>query len=153
MKTQTAVILWVCVAFGVLSLCVCGLVSSYLTSQLIAQKNRRVMLVVAKHNYPKGTAITNAQDVFELRDIRETDAPSGYLTEVEKLNRMILNQDILEGEPITISHLKDQNRVSLYQVVPVGKAGSGRQLILVIGEGREELVRVGTHIDVIEKQN
>jgi len=32
MKTQTVVILWVCVAFGFLSLCVCGLVASYLGS-------------------------------------------------------------------------------------------------------------------------
>src|SRR5439155_23798932 len=97
MKTQTIVILWVCVAFGFLSLCVCGLVSSYLTSQLIAQKNRRVMLVVAKHNYPKGTAISNAEEMFELREIREADAPSGYLTEVEEQNRRILIKDIRES--------------------------------------------------------
>src|SRR6516165_4262856 len=106
--------------FVYFALIIALLVASYLTSQLIAQRSKKVMLVVAKHNYPKGTAITNAEDMFELRDIREADAPSGYLTEVEKLNRMTLNQDIREGEPITISHLKDQNRVTLYQVVPVG---------------------------------
>src|SRR5262245_53026911 len=85
MKTQTIVILWVCVAFGFLSLCVCGLVASYLTSQLIAQKNERVVLVVAKQNYSRGSAITNAEEMFELREIRQADAPPGFLTELKEL--------------------------------------------------------------------
>src|SRR6266404_292641 len=107
MKTRTIVILCVggALCFGCL---ICGgLVASYLTSQLIAQKNKRVVLVVAKLDYPKGTIITDPEQMFELREILESDAPPGILTDLEDLQDQTLTNDIRKGEPVQHHYLEE----------------------------------------------
>ena len=36
--------------------------------RLFEPRNKQVMVVVAKHDYPKGTAITDPEQMFELRE-------------------------------------------------------------------------------------
>jgi Flp pilus assembly protein CpaB len=137
MKTQTIVILCVGVTVGVGCLIVCGLVGSYLTSQLIAQKNARVLLVVARHNYPKGTVVKNPEEMFELREIRHADAPSGYITELEEVGGRTLTRDINEGEPLVEGDLQ------------LDPPGPGRRYLDLVVKARENSIRAGTRVDVI----
>lgn len=127
-------------------------VSSYLVSQLIAQRNRKVTLVVAKHDYPKGTTISDPEQMFELREMFDRDAPGDRVFDLEKLRNQTLTSDIGEGQPVQSSFLqkpKDAtNRVKL------DPPGPGRKYIgLLPVKAREESIRVGTRVDVIQRRS
>jgi len=136
MKPKTIII--VCsLVFGFVCLTCCGLVASYLTSQLIAQKNKRVLLVVARHNYPNGAAINDPEEMFELQEIREADAPSGFITELEELRGRTLTRDISEGEPLVEGDSK------------LDPPSPGRKYLDLVVEARANSIRAGTRVDVI----
>jgi Flp pilus assembly protein CpaB len=137
MKTQTIVILCIGVAVAFVCLIFGGLVASYLTSQLIAQKNMRVLLVVARHNYPSGTAINDPEEMFEMREFFASDAPSGRVTELEELRGRTLTRDISEGEPLLEGDSK------------LDPPGPGRKYLDLVVKARENSIRAGTRVDVI----
>ena len=140
MKPKTIIIL--CgVVFGFVCLTCCGVVASYLTSQLIAQKNMRVLLVVARHNYPSGTAINDPEEMFEFREFPASDAPSGYVTELEELRGRTLTRDISEGEPLIEGDSK------------LDPPGPGRKYLDLIVEARANSIRAGTRVDVILRKS
>jgi len=124
MKTQSIVILSVCASFCFLCLVVCGLVSSYLTSQLIAQKNAKVAVVIAKHNYSKGTAIIDPEAMFEIREILQLDAPACAVSDLKDLRDRTLTSDIREGQPVQNAFLestKDASKSALIDDPEPGK--------------------------------
>jgi Flp pilus assembly protein CpaB len=86
------------------------LIAGFLVTQLILQINAKVMLVVAKHNYPKGTIITNPEEMFETRQFYESDAPQGAISDIEELRNCTLNTDILEGQPVQSFFLERSRR-------------------------------------------
>jgi Flp pilus assembly protein CpaB len=85
-------------------------VGGYLVMQLIEQANKKVMLVVAKQNFPKGTIITNPEEMFEKREFYESDAPQGAISDLEELKNCTLNTDILEGQPVQSFFLERSRR-------------------------------------------
>jgi Flp pilus assembly protein CpaB len=152
MKTQTVAIFWVSVAIclGCL-ICGGGLVASYLTSQLVAQRNKTAMLVVAKHDYAKGTTIADPNQMFELREFREIDAPQAAVTDLdERLRGMTLRNDIHEGQPLQFIFLE---KAGVRRLAKLDPPGPGKQHFPIIAKGREESVKVGTRVDVIQNQS
>jgi pilus assembly protein CpaB len=147
MKTQNIIILWVSIALGFGCLICGGLVASYLTSQLIAQRNKRVMVFVAKHNYPNGTAITDPQQMFELQSILEMDAPPFVVTELEELRDRTLTHDIHEGEPAVHFHLERTQDV--LKSMLVDEIDPGKRTIEVKTKARRGFIKPGSRVDVI----
>jgi uncharacterized protein (TIGR03067 family) len=100
----------VCLFFlTVLIFFVCG----YLFIDLTPQRNNAVvLLVVAKHNYPEGTAITDPEQMFELREISESDAPLSYIVDLEKLRNTTLTSDIRAGEPVAKHFLLETRKLT-----------------------------------------
>jgi Flp pilus assembly protein CpaB len=159
MKTQTVVILWVsgAICLGCL-ICGGGLVASYLTSQLIAQRNKTVMLVVAKHDYPKGTIIADPDQMFEISEFREIDAPQAAVTDLdEKLRGLTLTSDIREGQPLQRTSLDapalKRLREDLNLLQKLAPPGPGKQHFRMIAKGHEEFVKAGSRVDVIHNRS
>jgi len=105
MKSKTMILMVVAV--------VCGLVASYLTSQLIAQKNRKVNLVVAKKNISQWTPIKNPDEMFEIREWPESDAPQGYIGDMKELKDRVVLKDMEAEKPIALTMLQDKSKVGL----------------------------------------
>ncbi len=147
MKTQSIVILSVCVAFCFLCLVACGLVSSYLTSQLIAQKNAKVLLLVAKDNYPEGAAIKDPEEMFEFQEILARDAPVGFFSDLEDLRGLTLISGIRKGQPVLqgfVQKTKDTTKsVSIDHLAP------GRRAIAIKTKGQWGFIEAGSRYDVI----
>jgi Flp pilus assembly protein CpaB len=163
MKTQTVIILWVSGAFclGCL-ICGGGLVASYLTSQLIAQKNKKVMLVVAKRDYPKGTEISDPEQMFELREFFDKDAPQAAVVDFDEgskglIRGSILMNDIHEGQPLQLIFLERPALKKLREDVnlhlKLDPPGPGKQHFRMIAKGREQFIKAGSRVDVIQKQS
>jgi len=55
---------------------VCGLVASYMTSQLIAQNKEEVMVLAAKERINQWGTIREPKDMFELKPILKKNAPA-----------------------------------------------------------------------------
>jgi pilus assembly protein CpaB len=105
MKSKTMILMVVAV--------VCGLVASYLTSQLIAQKNRKVQLVVAKKAVTQWSMIKNPDEMFEVREWAESEAPSGFVTDIKDLKDRQALKDIEQDKPVTASMLVDKNKLGM----------------------------------------
>jgi pilus assembly protein CpaB len=105
MKSKTMILMVVAV--------VCGLVASYLTSQLIAQKNKKVNLVVAKKNVSQWTPIKNPEELFELREWPESDAPQGAIGDMKELKDRVVLKDIEAEKPVSQTMLQDKAKVGL----------------------------------------
>jgi hypothetical protein len=117
------------------------LVTSYLVTELIAQRNRIVMLVVAKHDYPKGTTISDPEQMFELRAVFDRDAPGDRVFNVEKLRNHTLTSDIAEGQPVQSSFLeKPKDATSRVKLDP---PGPGRKIPFNTGQSSRRLYSRG----------
>ncbi len=122
---------------------------------LFEPRNKTVMLVVAKHDYPAGTIITNPEKMFELREMLEQDAPLSRCTEVGEVPRgSILRDDIHEGEPLKTANVLPPSFAALLYYGKLEPPGPGRQYLpITIAQAREESVRVGTRVDVIQSRS
>jgi hypothetical protein len=138
--------------FAGLAVILSVLATSYLISQLIAQKNKKVMLVVAKHGYAKGTTITDPEQMLELKEFFEVDAPQAAVSDLdERLRGMTLTKDIHEGQPLQFIFLEETKGASAR--AKLDPPGPGKQHFPIIAKGREESVKVGTRVDVIQNQS
>ena len=124
----------------------------------IEQKNRprndKVMVVVAKHDYPKGTIITDPDQMFEVREFLEADAPHGtfYVSEVGQVGPpAILTEDIHEGQPFLNRSGEPLTFEALIKVGKLEPPGPGREyLAIMTAQARQDSIRVGTRVDVFE---
>jgi Flp pilus assembly protein CpaB len=97
--------------FVYLALIITVLVAGWLISQLIAARNMKVMVLVAKHYYPKGTAITDPEEFFEFKEFRMSDVPIDAVYFVEQLQNCTLMGDVQEGQAIQFSLLEKNQDV------------------------------------------
>src|SRR6266851_634731 len=105
MKSKTMILMVVAV--------VCGLVASYLTSQLIAQKNLKVQLLVAKKPVTQWSMIKNPEEMFELRDWAASEAPGGYMTNIEELKGRQALKDIEQDKPVVTTMLVQKDKLGM----------------------------------------
>ena len=111
-----------------------------------------VMVVVAKHDYPKGTILTDPQEMFELREFGYFDAPGAF----EKLEEIgsdgVLTEDIREGQPLTRKSVASRFLKALKDLINDDPPGPGRHYSgIVSAKARQGSIRVGTRVDVIEE--
>jgi Flp pilus assembly protein CpaB len=114
MKSKTMILMGVAV--------VCGLVASYLTTQLIASKNATVKILYSKQKLNAYTPIKNAKDMFEEKEVLQNQAPADAVSaaELEKLEGFTLVKDVPENQPLVNSALKDRATMGLEAKISPG---------------------------------
>jgi hypothetical protein len=116
--------------------------------------NDKVMVVVAKHDYPKGTIITDPEEMFEVREFLEADAPHGtfYFSEVGQVGPpAILTEDIHEGQPLLNRSGESLTFAGLIKVGKLEPPGPGREYFQIMTpQARQDSIRVGARVDVFE---
>lgn len=125
---------------------------------VFGQQRNKIVLVVAKHDYPKGTTITDPEQMFDLREFLEVDAPVdadfGYSEISDAWRGSFLRNDIYEGQPLETVGSVSLEPPSLEALLTYGKLeppGPGREYISVTtATSRDESIRVGTLVDVVE---
>jgi pilus assembly protein CpaB len=139
MKSKTMILMVVAV--------VCGLVASYLTSQLIAAKNKKVQILVAKKAIPQSTPIKNPGEFFEQREWAESDAPQGAVTDMKDLQDRVVLKDIAENTPVAINMLQDKSKVGLEGMLAPKTRGIAITVNAATTAGG--FVQPGSHVDVV----
>jgi pilus assembly protein CpaB len=126
---------------------VCGLVASYLTSQLIAQRSREVDVVVAKKAIPQWTPIKNPEEFFELRKWKEQDAPQNAVTDIKLLKDRVVLKDIEADKPVSETMLQDKNKVGLEGML----APKSRGMAIVVNAASTAggFVQPGSKVDIV----
>jgi len=115
-------------------------------------RNDKVMVVVAKHDYPQGTIITDPEQMFEVREFLEVDAPLHHLSKVAEAGRdSILTKDIHEGQPLQRDSVEALTFAGLIKVGKLEPPGPGREYFTIMtAQARQHAIRVGTRVDVFE---
>jgi pilus assembly protein CpaB len=139
MKSKTMILMVVAV--------VCGLVASYLTSQLIAQKNKKVLLAVAKKPVQQWSMIKNPEDMFEMREWTESDAPTGPITDLKELQGRQVLKDIEQDKPVTVSMLLDKNKAGLDALLKQGTRGVA--INVNVASAVAGFIQPGSKVDIV----
>jgi hypothetical protein len=120
--------------------------------KLLGPGNKKVMVVVAKHDYPKGTIITDPEQMFELREFGYFDVQVPFENLGELSQELVLINDIREGEPLTRKSVTYRIIKALFDLTNDDPPGPGRDYrALTSTRARKGSIRVGTRVDVIEE--
>jgi len=139
MKSKTMILMVVAV--------VCGLVASYLTSQLIAQKNKKVNLVVAKKAVSQWTPIKNPDELFELKEWPEADAPQNPILDMKDLKDRVVLKDIDADKPVSMSMLQDKSKVGLEGMLD--PKSRGMAIVVNAASTAGGFVLSGSKVDIV----
>jgi len=116
MKPKTMILMVVAVG--------CGLGASYMTSRLLAERNKgdsepTVPVLVAKAKVPAAQAIKD-EKLFEVKQFPQSVAPKRALGSFEEIKGQRLKIAMDEGKPITQDDLVNKEQASLDYQLPAG---------------------------------
>ncbi len=142
MKPKTMILMVVAVA--------CGLVASYMTSRLLADRNtapaeNNVTVVVAKKKVPQLTVIRKPEDLFELQQVPEGPMTAKAVKSLEELQGKRVKNAIKEGDFIRVDDL--QKKDELVIDVPKGQRAIAIQVNAKATGGG--FILPGMRVDVI----
>jgi pilus assembly protein CpaB len=131
----------------------CGLVASYMTSRLLAERNAqpqaepKVTVVVAKQKVSPMVLIKEPEKFFELREFPESVAPKKGLKSLDELKDQRLSKPLAEDSPVTADDVLNKEQMGLPAKLPPGTHA------VAIKVNAESLVGgfvlPGSHVDVI----
>jgi SAF domain len=127
------------------------LIGSFLVSQLIAQRKAIVTVVLAKHDYPKGTAIKDPEDMFEKREIPSMECPPYVVSAYQDMGGRTLTRDIRKGELLLTSDLERTEDVT--DLLKLDSPGPGRKYLPILVKAGKDSIRGWTHVDVIQSKS
>src|SRR5437016_625723 len=129
-------------------------VGDFLVGRLFEPRHKKVMLVAAKHDYPKGATITDPEEMFELREFPEFDAPIAAYKDLEEVSSdLVLTNDIHEGQPLQRNSVEPQFAKTVRDFRLEHPPGPGRQYVLItMAKARQGSIQVGTRVDIITSQ-
>jgi pilus assembly protein CpaB len=117
MKSSKTMILMV-VAVG------CGLVASFLTSRLLAERGNSgpvmVKRLVAKKNLALGTVIKDPEKYFVEKEFPEDSAPKKGYDNFDAIKNQKLTKPVSEDAPITKDDILEGSGASFAQAIPPG---------------------------------
>src|SRR6516162_4447026 len=105
MKSKTIILMVVAV--------VCGLAASYMTSRLLADRNEKVKILVAKRKLGPWTQIKNPDEMFELDERPKSDVPKNAIMRPESIKDHVTVKTIEVGEVVVSDNLMDKKQGSL----------------------------------------
>ena len=113
MKSKTMILL--VVAAG------CGLVASYMTSRLLADRNQKIPVLVAKVKVGQWTQIKNPDDMFELEERPKADVPRNAVATVESTKDHVLAKTMEKGDVLVSEYLTNKEKAGMDVMLPPGK--------------------------------
>jgi pilus assembly protein CpaB len=148
MKPKTLILMGVAVA--------CGLVASYMTSKLIADRNNqpppdeKVTIAVPKKPVGKWILVKKPDDLFEMREWSKKDAPDGAIFELKDLQDKRTRNPLKGGVPLTRDDFMNKDLDGLAAML---KPGSRAVAIKVNAEALVGgFVLPGSVVDVVLTQ-
>jgi pilus assembly protein CpaB len=139
MKSKTMILMVVAV--------VCGLSASYMTSRLLADRNEKVQVLVAKQRISAWSPIKNVEEQFELVEHAKNEVPKNALTKYDSARDQILVKGIEKGEPLVSDNLMSKEKGGMEVLLPPGKrAVAVRTTAEAVAGG---FVLPGNRVDVI----
>lgn len=123
MKPKTMILLVVAVG--------CGLVASYLTSKVLAdrgtgeQQVETAKVVAAKRNLPLGTVISNPEKYFEEKEIPKNVAPKKGYASLDDIKNLRLTKPLSEDAFITKDDVLESSQDVFTQGIPPGHVAVG----------------------------
>jgi Flp pilus assembly protein CpaB len=130
----------------------CGLGASYMTSKLLAERNKEqteetVPVLVAKVRIAAWQPIKDPESVFEIKQFPASVAPPKALADLDKVKDQRLNKLIEAGKPVTEGDLLTKEQQGLAEQL---KPGQRAVSIKVTTESTVSgFVLPGTRVDVI----
>src|SRR5919109_1703032 len=111
MKPKTLILMVVAVG--------CGLVASYMTSRLLAERNKApaeektVPVLWTLQKVQPWQVIKDPEKYFEVREVREADAPRRALRGFEQVKDQRLNKTVGEDKPVTEDDLLAKDQITV----------------------------------------
>jgi pilus assembly protein CpaB len=139
MKSKTVILMVVAV--------VCGLAASYMTSRLLADRNEKVKILVAKRKLGPWTQIKNPDEMFELDERPKSDVPKNAIMRPESIKDHVTVKTIEVGEVVVSDNLMDKKQGSLDVQIPPGKRAVAVRTTQEIASGG--FVLPGSHVDIL----
>jgi pilus assembly protein CpaB len=118
MKSKTMILMAVAVG--------CGLVASFLTSRLLAERGKTpegpVMrkFLVAKKNLPVGTVLKEPEKYFEEKEFPEDSAPKKGFETYDAVKDRKLSKPISADAPLSRDDLLEGGKGDFEQAIPIG---------------------------------
>jgi pilus assembly protein CpaB len=149
MKPKTMILMVVAVT--------CGLGASYMTSQLLADRQQeqpeqqavpKVTVLVAKRPLSPGTLFKTPEEDFQPKQFDKGQEPANALTDVGQLKGERLKRSLRVGDYVSKDDLVDKNGSSLADDLPKGMRAIGLPVNqLVSASGFASLP--GSHVDIL----
>ncbi len=122
MKPKTMILMVVAV--------VCGLVASYMTSRLLAERSgpeeqKKITILVAKKYFEAGATIKVPQDMFQEKQVHEADAPQGVIVSFDELKGRVLKRSLRKDDFVSGADLLSDKDGMLANNLPVGYQAVG----------------------------
>jgi pilus assembly protein CpaB len=150
MKPKTLILM--VVAIG------CGLVASYMTSRVIADKSdkpveEKVAVLVARQNITMGTVVKDPEKLFEEKQFTKGEEPKKAIRSFDDIKNKILNKPLGAEQFVTADDLTDKENSGLSQFMTKGM----RAVAIKVDAGSSVggFVLPHTRVDVVSvvKQN
>jgi pilus assembly protein CpaB len=149
MKPKTIVLMVVAV--------VCGLAASYMTSKVIAERNRtpaapaeeeKVTVLVASKKVPMGTLIKDPTKYFVEKAYTKGDEPKKAIKSWDQLKDHRLNKPLSEDQFVTLEDLMDPKQMGIDALLPSGM----RAVTLKVNAASivAGFVQASSHVDVVQ---
>ena len=150
MKPKTLILMVVAVS--------CGLGASYMTSQLLAERQQavpddagqvaKVTVLVAKKPLSPGTVFKTPEEDFQPKQFDKGQEPANALTDVNQLRGERLKRPLRIGDYVSKDDLVDKNAAGIGEDLPKGMRAIGLPVNqLVSASGFASLP--GSHVDIL----
>lgn len=139
MKSKTLILMVVAV--------VCGLAASYMTSRLLADRNEKVKVLVAKRKFNRWTHVKNPDEMFELEERPKNDVPRNAVSRPESIKDYVIIKAIDAGEVVIADNLMDKSKGSLDAQIPPGMRAFAVKTTQETATGG--FVLPGSHVDIL----
>ncbi|MGE3809325.1 MAG: Flp pilus assembly protein CpaB [Gemmataceae bacterium] len=128
---------------------VCGLVASYMTSRLIAEKNETVKVLVAKGNMQQWTPVRDPQQMFEEKEVPKNQAPPTYIppSAIGEMKDRPLIKNMKKEQVVTWEDLQSKEKAGLEALLPQGKRAFAIETSARTAAGG--FILPGSHVDII----
>jgi Flp pilus assembly protein CpaB len=106
---------------------------------------RKVVLLVAKKRIPQWTRITNPRDLFERREMLESETPMEYTNKFADLQDRMVLLDIEPNRPITRNMLRDESKAGLLAQKTLRK-----RITVKVDVSTGGFIQPGSRVDIVQ---
>jgi pilus assembly protein CpaB len=117
MKSKTMILLVVAV--------VCGLAASYMTSRLLADRNEKVQVLVAKQKLAPWTAIKKVEEQFDQEERFKNEVPKSAVAKLEPGKDYVVVKSMEKGDILSADNMLDRTKSGVEVKVKPGYRAVG----------------------------